>query len=55
MGHTSYNTVTKGVAEHSYLMNIKPLQHLVLTGEYNDHREQNYFYTWASVLQDSWT
>ncbi|MBL0225182.1 MAG: hypothetical protein IPQ16_06270 [Geobacteraceae bacterium] len=48
MGHTSYNTVTKGVAEHSYLMNVKPLQHLVLTGEYNDHRERNYFYSWAS-------
>jgi hypothetical protein len=45
MGHTSYNTETKGVAEHSYLVNIKPLQHLVLTGEYNDHRERNYFYT----------
>jgi len=47
-GHTSYNTVTKGVAEHSYLMNIKPLKHLVLTGEYNDHRERNYMYTWVS-------
>jgi len=51
MGHTSYNTVTKGVAEHSYLMNIKPLRHLVLTGEYNEHREQNYFYSWANFAQ----
>jgi hypothetical protein len=45
MGHTSYNTETKGVAEQSYLLNIKPLKHLVLTGEYNDHRERDYFYT----------
>jgi hypothetical protein len=45
MGHTSYNTETKGVAEQSYLLNLKPLHHLVLTGEYNDHREYNYAYT----------
>jgi hypothetical protein len=48
MGHTSYNTVTKGVAEHSYLMNVKPLQHLVLTGEFNEHRERNYLYSWTT-------
>jgi len=29
-------------------MNIKPLKHLVLTGEYNEHRERNYFYSWVS-------
>ncbi len=45
MGHTSYNTVTKGVAEHSYLMNVKPLKHLVLTGEFNEHRERNFFFS----------
>ena len=44
MGHTTYNTETKGVAENSYLVNIKPLRRLVLSGEYNDHRERNYFY-----------
>jgi hypothetical protein len=48
MGHTSYNIETEGVAEQSYLMNIKPLKHLVLTGEYNDHRERNYLYSWTS-------
>jgi len=48
MGHTSYNTVTKGVAENSYIMNVKPVRHLVLTGEYNEHREKNYFYSWVS-------
>lgn len=48
MGHTSYNTVTEGVAEHSYLINVKPLRHLVLSGEYNEHRERNYLYSWTS-------
>jgi len=51
MGHTSYNAVTKGVAEQSYLMNVKPIKHLVLTGEYNDHRERNYMYTWLSFYK----
>jgi hypothetical protein len=51
MGHTSYNTETKGVAENSYLMNVKPLKHLILTGEYNEHREQNYFYSWTNFSQ----
>jgi hypothetical protein len=50
-GHTTYNAVTKGVAEQSYLMNIKPLKHLVLTGEYNDHRDRNYMYTWLSFYK----
>lgn len=47
MGHTSYNTETKGFAEHSYLLNIKPMRHLVLTGEFNDHRERNDLYSWT--------
>jgi len=51
MGHTSYNTETNGVAEHSYLMNVKPLQNLVLTGEYNEQRDRNYFYTWVTFPQ----
>jgi hypothetical protein len=51
IGHTSYNAVTKGVAEQSYLMNIKPIRHLVLTGEYDDHRERNYMYTWLSFYK----
>lgn len=48
MGHTSYNTETKGVAEQTYLMNVKPLHHLILTGEFNEHRERNYLYSWTS-------
>lgn len=51
MGHISYNTATKEVAEESYLMNLKPLRHLVLTGEYDEHREQSYYYSWASFSQ----
>jgi hypothetical protein len=47
MGHTSYNIETKGVAENTYLVNVKPLHHLVLTGEYNEHRERNYLYSWT--------
>ena len=46
MGHTSYNTESRGVAEHTYLLNIKPIHHLVLTGEYNEHRERNFLYSW---------
>jgi hypothetical protein len=45
MGHTSYNIVTEGVAEHSYLLNVKPLKGLVLTGEFNEHRERSLFYS----------
>lgn len=47
MGHTSYNPEAKRVAEHTYLLNIKPIRHLVLTGEFNEHREQSYLYSWA--------
>ena len=35
IGHSSYNPETQKMAEHSYLLNIKPVQHLVLTGEFN--------------------
>jgi hypothetical protein len=47
MGHTSYNPETNGVAEHSYLVNIKPVQHLILSGEFNEHRERSYLYAWT--------
>jgi len=47
MGHTSYNTETKGVAEHTYLLNIKPTKHLILSGEFNEHRERNFLYNWT--------
>ncbi|MDU0457525.1 MAG: hypothetical protein RW306_02235, partial [Geobacteraceae bacterium] len=47
MGHSSYNPETKRAAEHSYLANIKPIQHLVLSGEFNEHRESSYLYAWS--------
>lgn len=47
IGHSSYNPETEQFAEHSYLLSIKPLQHLVVTGEFNQQREQSYFYTWT--------
>ena len=47
MGHTSYNPETKGIAEHTYLVNIKPIQHLILSGEFNEHRERSYLYAWT--------
>ncbi|MDA8429155.1 MAG: hypothetical protein M0T70_07850 [Geobacteraceae bacterium] len=55
MGHTTYNPETRGVAEHTYLLNVKPVQHLVLTGEFNEHRERNFFFgsaMFASLLND---
>ena len=45
IGHSSYNPETKKFAEHSYLLNVKPAQHLVLTGEYNLHNEQSFLTT----------
>lgn len=47
MGHSSYNPETETVAEHSYLLNIKPVQHLLLSGEFNEHRERSFFYAWS--------
>jgi hypothetical protein len=47
MGHTSYNTETRGVAEHTYLLNVKPLKHLILSGEFTEHRERSFLYNWT--------
>jgi opacity protein-like surface antigen len=47
IGHSSYNPETQKMAEHSYLLNIKPISHLTLTGEFNQHREQSYLYVWT--------
>lgn len=35
-GHTAYNTVTRGVAEHRYLVSLRPFDRLTATLEYND-------------------
>jgi hypothetical protein len=47
MGHTSFNPESRGVAEHSYLLNIKPVQRLVLTGEFTEHRDRSSQYAWS--------
>jgi hypothetical protein len=47
MGHTSYNTETSQIAEHSYLLNIKPVRALVLSGQYDEQRDRSYLYSWA--------
>ena len=47
IGHSSYNPETSRFAEHSYLVNIKQIQHLTLTGEYNQHNERSYLYSWT--------
>lgn len=46
-GHSSYNPETKRVAEHSYLLNVRPLEHLSLSGEFNEHHERSYLYSWS--------
>ena len=47
LGHTSYNPESSGVAEQSYLLNIKPLQSLVLTAEFSEHRDRSSQFAWA--------
>lgn len=47
IGHTSYNPETKRVAEHRYLLNFKPFSDLILSGEFNEHRERSYLYAWS--------
>lgn len=47
IGHSSYNLETDKIAENSYLINVKPVQHLVLSGEFNQYHEQSYLYSWA--------
>jgi len=47
VGHTSYNTETSEVAEHRYLLNLRPATDLTISGEYSDQRDQSLLYTWA--------
>jgi len=43
MGHTSYNPETNGVAEHSYLLNLKPVSRLTVSGQFNEQHADNYY------------
>lgn len=47
-GHSSYNTETKGIAEHSYLLQVTPHSDVILTANYDEHNDRDYFY--SSVL-----
>lgn len=47
VGHTSYNTETKKIAEHRYLLNIRPVTDLTISSEFADQREQSLLYSWA--------
>lgn len=42
-GHTYYNAATDGLAEHSYLVVVRPHRSLTVSGSYNEVRFRNYF------------
>jgi hypothetical protein len=42
-GHTYYNITRHAIAEHSYLLTVKPLKVLTMTGIYNRERFSDYF------------
>ena len=53
IGHTSYNTETERVADHSYLLNIKPAKDVIVTGEFSEQHDRSFFYSssmFASML-----
>jgi len=47
MGRSSYNSEVKKIAEHSYLLNLKPLERLVVGVEFNEQHDQSYLYSWT--------
>lgn len=47
IGHSSYNPESSRFAEQSYLLNIKPISGLVVTGEYTEQNDRSYQYAWA--------
>jgi len=47
VGHSSYNTETDEIAEHRYMLNLRPLAKLTISGQYNYQNEQSLFYSWA--------
>ena len=49
IGHSSYNPETEIFAEHTYLLNYKPIQKLVLTGEFNKYQENRTTYAFNTL------
>lgn len=47
VGHSSYNTETNEIAEHRYLLNLRPAKDLIISGEFSDQRDQSLLFTWA--------
>jgi len=47
VGHSSYNTEADEIAEHRYLLNLRPIAGLTISGQYNYQKEQSLFYSWA--------
>jgi len=47
IGHSSYNTETSEIAEHRYLLNLRPATNLTISGEFTEQRDQSLFYSWA--------
>jgi hypothetical protein len=47
VGHSSYNTETSKFAEHTYLLNIRPISRLLLSGEFNEYRDRSFLYSWS--------
>jgi len=46
-GHSSYNTETSSLAEHSYLLNVRPVSRLLISGEFNEQRDRSLLYSWT--------
>ncbi len=42
-GRSTYNAAIGGIAEHSYLLTIRPVAPLTVSGEYNENHLKNYF------------
>ncbi|HEY6839332.1 MAG TPA: hypothetical protein VI389_11355 [Geobacteraceae bacterium] len=42
-GRTVYSASTQAIAEHSYLLTVKPVPAFSVTGEYNENRLKDYF------------
>ncbi len=47
MGRSSYNAETSEVAEHNYLLNIKPTPQLVVSGQFSEQNDRSFQYSWA--------
>lgn len=48
IGHTSYNNKTSSIAQHSYLINLRPVKRITLSAQFNEQDEQSLFYSWAA-------